>query len=68
VNFDVIKDMILNCGLGDTVAVHTDKKIKRKKTGAGVSIIREPEDKMYRICFQKRRRLNDNTSMPFGYK
>jgi hypothetical protein len=68
VNFDVIKDMILNVGPGDTVTVHTDKKIKRKKKGAGVSIVTEPEDKVYRVCFQKRRRLQDNTSVPFGYK
>jgi hypothetical protein len=31
VNFDFIKDMILNGGPDDTVTVHTDKKIKRKK-------------------------------------
>jgi hypothetical protein len=68
VNFDVIKDMILIGGHGDTVTVHTNKKIRRKKRGAGISILREPEDKMYRICFQKKRRLNDNTSVPFGYK
>jgi hypothetical protein len=68
VNFDVIKNMILNCGPDDTVTVHTDKKIKRKKRGAGVAIVTEPEDKIYRICFQKRWRLNDNTSVSFGYK
>jgi hypothetical protein len=68
VNFDVIKDMILNGGPGDTVTVHTDKKIKRKKRGAGVAIVTEPELKIYRVCFQKRRRLNDNTSVPLGYK
>jgi hypothetical protein len=68
VNFDVIKDMILNGGPGDRVTVHTDKKIKRKKRGAGVSIFTEPEDKIYRVCFQKRRRLNDNTYVAFVYK
>jgi hypothetical protein len=68
VNFDVIKDMILNGGPDDTVTVHTDKKIKRKKRGAGVAIVTEPEDKIYRVCFQKRRRINDNISEPFGYK
>jgi hypothetical protein len=31
VNFEVIRDMILNGGPDDTVTVHTDKKIKRKK-------------------------------------
>jgi hypothetical protein len=68
VNFDVIKNMILNGGPDDTVTVHTDKKIKKTKRGAGVAIVTETEDKIYRVCFQKRRRLNDNTSVPFGYK
>jgi hypothetical protein len=47
------------------VTVRTDKKIKRKKRAAGMAIVREPEDKTYRVCFQKLRRLKDNT---FGYK
>jgi hypothetical protein len=68
VNFDVIKDMIPNGGPDDSVTVQTDKKIKRKNRGAGVAIVTEPEDKICRVCFQKRRRLNDNTSVPFGYK
>jgi len=53
------------------VTVHSDHKIKRKrKSGGGVivSIVTEPEDKIYRISFFKRRRLNDETSLPFGYK
>jgi len=68
VNFDVIKDMILK--RGPVVTVHTEHKIKRKrKTGEGaVSIITEPEDKIYRVSFFKRRRLSDETSLPFGYK
>ena len=33
-----------------------------------VSIVTEPEDKIYKISFFKRRRLGDNTSVPFGYK
>jgi hypothetical protein len=68
VNFEVIRDMILNGGPDDTVTVHTDKKIKRKKRGAGVAIVTEPENKTYRVCFHKRRRPSDNTSVPFGYK
>ena len=68
VNFDVIRDVILK--EGPAVTVHTEHKIKRKwKSGAGrVSIIMEPEDKMYRISFLKRRRLSDETSVLFGYK
>jgi hypothetical protein len=68
VNFDVIKYMILNGGPDDTVTVQTDKKIKRKKRGAGVAIVTETEEKIYKECFQKSGRLNDNTSVPFGYK
>ena len=53
------------------VTVHTDHKINRKrKCGEGgvVSIITEPEDKTYRISFFNRRRLSDETFVPFGYK
>jgi len=44
------------------VTVHREKKINRKRKAGGgiVSIITEPEDKMYRISFFKRRRLGDN--------
>jgi hypothetical protein len=71
VNFDVIRKMVLNRGRSrDVVTVHTDNKIKRKRKGqgGGVSILTEPEDKIYRISFLKRRRLSDNTSVPIGYK
>jgi len=68
VNFDVIKAMILGTG-EPTVSVHTKKKMKRKRNGGDtVAIVTEPEDKMYRISFFKRRRLGDNSSVPFGYK
>jgi len=51
------------------VTVHNEKNIKRKRrVGGAISIITEPEDKIYRISFFKRRRLNDNNSVPFGYK
>jgi hypothetical protein len=65
VNFDIIRQMILQ-GEPEIVTVHADKKIKRKRKG-GCALITEPEDKVYRISFFKRRRLNDNTSVPFGY-
>ena len=68
VNFDVIKDMILNRGRPDeVVTVHTDKKIKRKRKEGRVQILSEAEDKIYRVSFFKRRRLNDNNLVPFGY-
>jgi hypothetical protein len=72
VNFDVIRNMILNPEDNDTVTVRTEKKIKRKRNTcegerACTQIVTEPEDKKYRVCFTKRRRLNDNTSIPFGY-
>ena len=70
VNFESIRDMILRTG-DDVVNVHTERKIKRNRMGGGgglVAIVTEPEDKIYRISFFKRRRLDDNTSVPFGYK
>ena len=53
------------------INVHTEMKIKRKRKVVGgglVSIVTEPEDKIHRISFFKRRRLDDHTSVPFGYK
>ena len=54
------------------MTVHSEHKIKRKrKSGGGgsiVSIVTEPEDKIYRVSFFKRRGLSDETSLPFGYK
>jgi len=74
VNFERNKYMILMSGEEppETVIlnVHTEKKIKRKRKVVGglVSIVTEPEDKAYRISFFKRRRLDDQTSVPFKYK
>ena len=54
------------------VTVHSEHKIKRKRKSGGVggimSIVTEPEDKIYRVSFFKRQRQNDKTSVPFGYK
>ena len=67
-NFDVIRDMILNREPRRVVTVHNEIKIKRKRrVGGAVSIVTEPEDKIYRISFLKRRRLSDNNSVPLGY-
>ena len=48
VNFEVIKDMVIERTKMRHVSVHTEMKIKRKrKAGEGiVSIISEPENKM----------------------
>jgi len=53
VNFDVIKDMILNREPSHTVTVYTEHKIKRKRNlrDGIVSIITEPEDKTYKVSF-----------------
>jgi len=67
VNFAKMKDTILSKDDDETVIVRTKIKIKRKKSNGGVNTISEPEDKTYRVSFLKRRRLNDNTSLPFGY-
>jgi len=67
VNFEKIKDMILSKKHDDTVILRTDNKNIRKKIDGGVHLISEPEDKTYKVSFLKRRRLKDNTSLPFGY-
>jgi hypothetical protein len=66
VNFGIMRD-ILGGTESDRVTVHIEHKIKRKRAGGRMDIITEPEDKMYRIWFFKRRRLADNSSVPFGY-
>ena len=66
-HFEKIKDMILSKKGDETVIVRTENKIKRKRIDGGVHLISESEDKTYRVSFLKRRRLNDNTSLPFGY-
>ena len=71
VNFEVIRDRILGTGEEPTVVnIHTEKKIKCKRKGGGgtVSIVTEPEEKQYRISIFKRRRLDNNTTVPFVYK
>jgi len=67
VNFEKMKDMILSMDNNETVTVRTQNKIKRKRSGGVISIISQPEEKTYRVSFLKRRRLNDNTSVPLGY-
>ena len=69
VNFETIKDLVLNGRSNSTVAVHNDKKTKRKIIDcACLLIVTEPEDKIYRVSFFKRRRRDDNSSAPFCYK
>ena len=67
VNFDIIKALVLRGDDTETVSVHNECKIKRKRANGRVHIVTEPEDKKYRVSFLKRRRLCDNTSIPFGY-
>ena len=70
VNFERMKQLILNGTKTDTVTVHTSRKIKRKRCrehDGRIRIVTEPEDKTYRVSFLKRRRLQENTSVPFGY-
>jgi hypothetical protein len=77
VNFDSIRNMILGTdAAADVITVRTERKIKRKKrtgdgsgsSGAGVTtIVSEAEEKIYRVSFYKRRRLDNFDSVPFGY-
>ena len=56
VNFDSIRDMILGVYATDVITVLTNKKINRKmkKCGADTAtIVSEPEEKVYRISFNK---------------
>ena len=52
-NYDTIKDLVLNGRSNSTVTVRKDKKIKRKRVdGACVSIVTLPVYKVYRVSFQ----------------
>jgi len=53
VNFESIRRMILRGvdGETDTVTVNTERKIKRKRGNGRVQIVKEPEDKTYRVSF-----------------
>jgi hypothetical protein len=66
-NFEKMRDMILSWDGEETVTVHTERQITRKRCEGGFSIITEPADIIYRASFLKRRRLADNSSVPFGY-
>ena len=67
VNFDVIEALVLGGDDTDTVKVHTQRKIKRKRADGKIHFVTEPEEKTYRVSFLKRRRLCGNTCVPFGY-
>jgi hypothetical protein len=45
VNFDLIKNMVLDSDDNATVTVHTDKLIKRKRQGRGLYIVADPKTK-----------------------
>ncbi len=47
VNFDVMKALILRGDDTETVTVHTEHKIKRKRADGRINIVTEPEDKIY---------------------
>ena len=69
VNFDTIKFLVLNGRSNSIVTLRTIKWIKQNSgDGAYVTLVTEPEDKIYRISFSKKRRRDDNTSVPFGWK
>ena len=67
INFEKIRRMILNKDDKETVTVRTEKTIKRKRDDGGVHVVTDPEYKIYIISFLNRRRLNNNSSLPFGY-
>jgi hypothetical protein len=63
-HFDVMNGMILRGDETEKVTVHTERKIKRKRAVWRIHIVTEPEEKMYRVSFSKRRLLGDNMSVP----
>ena len=49
VNFDVIKALVLGGDDTETVTVHTERKMKRKREDGKIHIVTEPEDKTYSL-------------------
>jgi hypothetical protein len=66
VNFHFIRDMILRADESEKVMAHTGNKIKLMRAGGIINIVTEPDDKVFRVSFFKRKRLAVNTSVPFG--
>ena len=69
VNFESITRMILRCvgGETDTVTVHTERKIQTKEgKREGTDRDGTRRQDVGGVDFKKRR-LHDNTSVPFGY-
>ena len=62
VNFDTLKDMVLNGNR--PLTVHDPLKIIRPKIG---SVITTKQDKMYRVVYDKRRIVGDYNTVPYGY-
>jgi hypothetical protein len=65
VNCDVIRHILR---ADESEKLWCTQRLKlSERAGGRIDIISEPEDKMYRVSYFKRRRLVDNTSIPFGY-
>jgi hypothetical protein len=76
VNFGSIRDMILDTDAREVITVRTERKIKRnmrKRDGSGfpgadtIAVVSEPEARVYRVSFHKRRKVDDFNSVLFGY-
>jgi hypothetical protein len=76
INFASMRNMVLGVADRDIVTVGTEMRINCKKRGRygngllgtdAVAVVSEPEDKECRVSFFKLRRLDDVTSVSFGY-
>ena len=53
VNFDVIKVLVLRGDDIETVSVHTERNIKRKRAAGRINIVTQPEDKIYSLILEE---------------
>ncbi|RZB66675.1 hypothetical protein BDFB_014904 [Asbolus verrucosus] len=61
-----MRDMVCNPCAEMTLSVHNDRKIVRTST---YEVISKPENKIYRVNYTKRRRLQDSfDTYPYGFK
>ena len=62
-NFDTMKELIMTKSL-DSIAIENPHKIVRKDG----HIYSEPQTKRYRVVYNKRRLMDDLTTLPYGWK
>ena len=65
INFDTVRDIVINGDQDEVVTIVDDDKISREQKNAG--IIAKSESKDYKIVFDKRVIVDSYNTKPYGY-